>query len=170
MANTQKDVWLTLEYYEDKTSVLDGSNKRNPTKLFQNFYQAAQDLTTIDSAGPINPYYYLAFDADGFSNSEASSTGSLTVNLAATSEIIDLSDTAIGGDRLVICSLYIQNTGQDAVHSSAQLISRYTGTISSVGVSDQTVTWQISASIAKDKGQVPCRRIASDLIGRFEGY
>ena len=167
MANVEKDILMFLEYYADKASVLDSSNKRSPTKLWQNFYQPPQDLTGIDSAGPTSNFFYLAFDADGFGNSEASATGSLTINLAATAEIVDLTDTAITGDRLVICSLYIQNIGEESVHSSAQLISRYIGTIQSVSLTDETATWVVGPAISKNKAQVPCRKIASDLIGRF---
>jgi hypothetical protein len=83
--------------------------------------------------------------------------------------MVDLSDTAVGGDRLVICSLYIQNVGQDAIHSSATLISRYIGTINSVSMTDESINWSVGSSITKEKAQIPTRRVSSDLIGRFEG-
>ena len=169
MANTEKDLLVFLEYYADKSSVLDGSNKRNPTKLWQNFYQVAQSLTAVDSDGPTSDFFYLAFDASGFSSVQAARVADLSINLAATAEIVDLSDTAIGGDRLVIASLYIQNTGFDSVQSNAQLISRYIGTIDSVSLTSETATWSVSPAISKQKAQVPSRRISSDLIGRFEG-
>ena len=171
MANTQKDIMCFLEYYADKTSVLDGSNKRNPTNSYQNFYQSAQSLTGIDSdVGSTITYAYLAFDASGFGSVQASSLGDLSISLANTSEIWDLTDTAIGGDRLVIASMYIQNIGQDAMHSgSAQLISRYIGTIEQASMSDETAEWTVSPAISKQKAQVPTRRIASDLMGTFIG-
>ena len=167
MANTQKDLIIFLEYYADKSSVLDGSSKRNPTNSYQNFYQSAQSLSGIDSAVATGiEYNYLAFDADGFGSIEAASMGDLSVSIANTAEIWDLSDTAIGGDRLVIASMYIQNIGQESMHSgSAQLISRFIGTIESVKMTDETSSWTVSPAISKQKAQVPTRRIAASLLG-----
>ena len=155
------DILTFLEYYADKSSVLNGSGKRSPTNAYQNFYQSAQNLTA-DSA-----ITYLAFDASGFASTEASSISNLTINLAATASIIDLTDTAIGGDRLVIASLYTQSIGQDTFSNSASLICRFTGTIDNANVDDTTVTWTVSPAISKQKAQVPSRRISSDLMGRF---
>lgn len=169
MANTQKDIMCFMEYYADKSNVLDGSNKRNPTNSYQNFYQAAQSLSGIDSdvASGIE-YSYLAFDAKGFGSMEAGSVGSLAISLANTATIYDLTDTAITGDRLVICTLYQQNVGQDAVHSgSIQLVSRYIGTIEVCSMSDETSAWKISPALSKSKGQVPPRKVTSDLMGQF---
>ena len=112
-------------------------------------------------------FTYLAFDASGFASTEASSISDLTVNLAATANIIDLTDTAIGGDRLVIASLYIQSIGQDTFSNSASLVCRFTGTIDNASVNETSVTWTISPAISKQKAQVPSRRISSDLMGRF---
>jgi hypothetical protein len=168
MAN--KDIFVLFEYYADKTAVLDGSSKRSPTASFQNFYQTPQSIGSVDSdVASTVKYSYLAFDVDGFSVVEASSLGDLSINMAATGQMVDLSDTAVGGDRLVICSLYIQNVGQDAIHSSATLISRYIGTINSVSMTDESINWSVGSSITKEKAQIPTRRVSSDLIGRFEG-
>lgn len=171
MANTQKDIMCFMEYYSDKSSVLDGSNKRAPTNSWQNFYQSAQSLTGVDSdVGSTINYAYLAFEANGFGSIKASSVGDLSISLANTAEIFDLTDTAVTGDRLVIVSLYIQNIGQESVHAgSAQLISRYVGTIEAASMSDETAEWTISPAISKQKAQVPSRRISSDLMGRFTG-
>ena len=98
---------------------------------------------------------------------EANSITNLTLNIAATAAIVDLTNTAIGGDRLVIVSLYLQPIGQDALSNSASLIARFTGTIENASVSDTTVTWTVSPAISKQKAQVPSRRISSDLLGRF---
>ena len=102
------DILTFLEYYADKSSVLDGNGKRSPTNAFQNFYQQAQNQTADTAINQNVNFTYLAFDASGFSSTEAASISDLTINLAATANIIDLTDTAIGGDRLVIPSLYMQ--------------------------------------------------------------
>ena len=109
------DILTTLEYYSNKSNVLDGNNKRLPTSAFQNFYQPAQNLTADSEVNQSFNFTYLAFDADGFSSTEASSISNLSINLAATANIIDLTDTAVNGDSLVIVSLYIQNIGQESI-------------------------------------------------------
>ena len=161
------DILTFLEYYADKSSVLDSNNKRSPTNAYQNFYQSAQNLTADSAIDQNMNFTYLAFDASGFSSTEASSISDLTINIAATANIIDLTDTAIGGDRLVIASLYIQSIGQDTLSNSATLVCRFTGTIDSASLNDTTVTWTVSPAISKQKAQIPSKRISSDLMGRF---
>ena len=161
------DILTFLEYYADKSSVLNGSGKRLPTSAYQNFYQSAQNLTADAAIDQSFNFTYLAFDASGFASTEAASISDLTINLAATASIIDLTDTAIGGDRLVIASLYIQSIGQESFSNSASLVCRFTGTIDNASVNDTTVTWTVSPAISKQKAQVPSRRISSDLMGRF---
>ena len=54
------DILTFLEYYADKSSVLNSSNKRSPTNAYQNFYQSAQNLTAesdIDQSVNINYLY-----------------------------------------------------------------------------------------------------------------
>ena len=161
------DILTFLEYYADKSSVLDSNNKRSPTNAYQNFYQSAQNLTADSAIDQNMNFTYLAFDASGFSSTEAANINNLTINLAATANIKDLTDTAIGGDRLVIASLYIQSIGQDTFSNSATLVCRFTGTIDSASLNDTTVTWTVSPAISKQKAQIPSKRISSDLMGRF---
>jgi len=161
------DILTFLEYYADKSSVLNGSGKRSPTNAYQNFYQSAQNLTADSAIDQTINFTYLAFDASGFASTEASSISDLTINLAATASIIDLTDTAIGGDCLVIATLYTQSIGQDIFSNSASLVCRYIGTIDNANINDTTVTWTVSPAISKQKAQIPSRRISSDLMGRF---
>ncbi len=161
------DILTFLEYYADKSNVLNNAGKRLPTNAYQNFYQSAQNLTADSEAEQTVSYAYLAYDASGFASMEANSITNLTLNIAATAAIVDLTNTAIGGDRLVIASLYLQPIGQDALSNTASLIARFTGTIENASVSDTTVTWTVSPAISKQKAQVPSRRISSDLLGRF---
>ena len=161
------DILTFLEYYADKSSVLNNSGKRLPTNAYQNFYQSAQNLTADSAIDQSFNFTYLAFDANGFASTEAASITDLTINLAATASIVDLTDTAIGGDRLVIASLYIQSIGQDLFSNSASLVCRFIGTIDNASLNDTTVTWTVSPAISKQKAQVPSRRISSDLMGRF---
>tara|TARA_R100000773_G_scaffold44582_1_gene46336 strand:+ start:2396 stop:2902 length:507 start_codon:yes stop_codon:yes gene_type:complete len=161
------DILTFLEYYSDKSNVLDSNGKRSPTIAYQNFYQSAQNLTADTAIDQNMNFTYLAFDANGFASTEASDINNLTINLAATASIIDLTDTAMTGDRLVIVSLYTQSIGQDIFSNSASLICRYIGTIDSANINDTTVTWSVTPAISKLKAQIPSRRISSDLMGRF---
>ena len=163
MAN--HDILCFLEYYADRSSVLSGSN-RNPTYQWQNFYQSVQVLGSADSNAQ-GDYRYLAFDVDGFGSTEASSVNDLSVEIAATAEIVDITDTALGADNLVIASLYVQNAGSDAFHpSSAQLISRYIGSIEAASVTDTTVSWTVNPAINKLNPQVPNRKITANMVDK----
>tara|TARA_B100000212_G_scaffold315700_1_gene270039 strand:+ start:1902 stop:2408 length:507 start_codon:yes stop_codon:yes gene_type:complete len=161
------DILTFLEYYSNKNNVLNSSNKRSPSIAHQNFYQSAQNLTADSEIDQSIDFTYLAFDASGFASTEASNISDLTINLAATASIIDLTDSAIGGDSLVIASLYTQSIGQDAFSNTASLICRFNGTIENASINDTTVTWTVSPAISKQKAQVPSRRISSDLLGKF---
>ena len=115
-------------------------------------------------------FFYIPFTASGFALRAANSIGDLSIEIAATGDVIDITDTAIGTNRLVIASLYLQDAGMDAVDpGSAQLISRYIGGIDGAQVDDDSVSWTVSPMIDKTKPQVPTRKVASDLIGRFTG-
>ena len=161
------DILCFLEYYADRTNVLDGSNKRAPTKQWQNFYQEPQTLSVDSEAA--GSYFYLAFDADGFGSSEGGELNDLIVSIAATGELIDITDTAMAADNLIIASLYVQDVGSDSLDtSSAQLISRYYGQFSAAAVTDESISWTINPSINKMKAQVPFRVIDTDLIGEFD--
>jgi hypothetical protein len=164
----QYDLLCFLEYYADRNSVYSGG-KRTPTRRWQNFYQVPQDMSVIDSDVQ-GDFVYIPFSASGFSLRSANTIGDLTVEIAATGDIIDLTDSAIGTNRLVIASLYLQDAGKDSVDAaSAQLISRYIGGIDGATVDDKSVSWTVSPMVDKTNPQVPVRKIASDLIGRFTG-
>lgn len=161
------DILTFLEYYTDKNSVLNSSNKRNPNNAYQNFYQSQQILSADSDVNQATLFEYLAFDASGFASLVATGITDLKINLAATANIIDLTDTAINGDRLIIASLYTQTIGQETFSNSANLICRYIGTIDQAEINDTTVTWTITPAISKQKAQVPSKRLSSDLLGRF---
>ncbi len=161
------DILCFLEYYADRTSVLDGSNNRAPTNQWQNFYQDPQTLSVDSDA--TGSYLYLAFDIDGFGSSEGGEINDLSISIAATGELIDITDAAMAADNLIIASLYVQDVGSNSLDaSSAQLISRYYGQISGAAVTDESISWTVNPSINKIKAQVPFRVIDTDLIGRFD--
>jgi|TARA_Y100000401_G_scaffold111618_1_gene110057 hypothetical protein len=161
------DILTFLEYYSDKSNVLDSNGKRQPTLAYQNFYQTEQLLTADSEVNQSKQFNYLAFDASGFSSTEASGINKLTVNIAATADIIDLTDTIITGDILVIASLYIQSIGQENISNSANLICRYIGTIDNISINETTVKWIVTPAISRKKAQIPSKKISSDLMGRF---
>lgn len=161
------DILTFLEYYSDKSNVLDNSGKRLPSLAHQNFYQSEQTLTADSEVNQNTKFTYLAFDANGFSSTEAIGINKLTINIAATANIIDLTETTITGDVLVIASLYMQSIGQESLSNSANLICRYIGTIDNISIDETTVKWEVTPAISKKKAQVPSRKITSDLMGRF---
>lgn len=164
----QYDLLCFLEYYADRTSIYSGG-KRTPTRKWQNFYQEPQDLSVVDTDVQ-GDFVYLPFTASGFGSKPANSIGQLSIEIAATGDLVDLTDQAIGANRLVIASLYVQDAGNDSVDAaSATLISRYIGGIDGAEVSDVSVSWTINPVIERGTGQIPTRKIASDLIGRFTG-
>ena len=164
------DLLCFLEYYADRTSVYDVSTgKRAPTRRWQNFYQVPQDLSLVDSDVQ-GTFVYIPFTASGFTLRPANSIGELSIEIAATADIIDLTDAAIGANRLIIASLYLQDAGEDALDpASATLVSRYIGCIDGAAVDDASVNWSVSPVIDKSKPQIPTRKVAADLIGRFTG-
>ena len=159
------DILCFLEYFANRTSVLDASSKRSPTKQWQNFYPEDQLLSADSSA--TGEYRYLAFDAEGFGSSLASEVNDLKVEMAATGELIDITDQAIGADNLVIASLYIQNEGEPSFDAaSAQLISRYIGSIAAADISDESISWTVNPAIDTLKAQVPTKKIAPGMLMR----
>lgn len=163
------DIMCFLEYYADRTNVRDPiTGKRSPTAKWQNFFQVPQALvidTDIDGT-----YSYLAFNADGFGSTTAESVNNFQVDAAAIGYIVDLTEQAVSGDSLIIASLVIQDVGFDSIDSaSAEIISQYIGSIEVAGINDTAVSWTINPAIDKQKSQVPSRKIASNLIGRFTG-
>ena len=69
---------------------------------------------------------------------------------------------------MVIATLIVQDAGEDSFDaSSAQIINRYIGGIESASLNDTAVTWAVNPAIDKQRGQVPSRKITSDLMGRF---
>jgi len=163
------DIMSFLEYYEDRSNVRDPiTGKRAPQGQWQNFYQVPQIATIdtdIDSA-----YGYLAFEANGYGSTLAASVNNLTVSVAAIANIVDITESAMENDNLIIASLYIQDAGEDSFDgSSAQLISRYIGSIESASLGDEAVDWVINPSINKLKSQVPTRKITADMLLRVIG-
>lgn len=164
MAN--HDILCFLEYYADRSNVLSGS-KRNPTNQWQNFYIDKQQLGSADSAAQ-GDYVFLAFDVDGFGSVNASSIADLSVEIAATAEIIDITDAAVGSDNLIIASLYVQNIGSNAFDpSSAQLVSRYIGSIESASVTETSISWTVNPAIDKLNPQVPNRKITANMVDKI---
>jgi len=163
--STNYDILCFMEYYSDRTNVIN-SGFRRPTKQWQNFYQEGQKLGFADTESN-STYYYLAFDVDGFGSVDAASINNLTVELAATAEIVDITDDAMAADNLLIASLYIQTAGSDAFDpSSAVRISRYIGSIQESTLSDVSVSWTVNPAINKRNPQVPTRKITANMLNK----
>jgi hypothetical protein len=163
--STNYDILCFLEYFSDRSSVVSGG-LRTPTKQWQNFYQESQVLGSADTESN-STYYYLAFDVDGFGSIDAGSLNNLSVELAATAEIVDITDQAMAADNLLIATLYIQSAGSDSFDpSSATRISRYIGSIEESSLSDVSVSWTVNPAIDKRKPQVPTRKITAQMLNK----
>lgn len=161
------DILCFLEYYANRDSVVDGSGNRTPTKQWQNFYQVPQ-LLSVDSYAT-GKYNYLAFEITGFGSTEGSSINDLSITAAATGDLIDVTDAAMGANNLVIATLYIQDAGEDAFHAaSAQQISRYIGSIEDASVSETSVSWTVNPAVNKLEPQIPTRKVAADMLGKIK--
>ena len=164
------DIFGALEYYNDRSNVIDSeTSKRAPVRQWQNFFNSPQSIAVDTNV--TGDYSYLAFDVDGYGSTEAGSVADLRIKLAATADIIDLTDAAMAAtaEKLIIASLYIQTAGGEDVSGSATLVTRYIGVINAASVSDETVDWTVNPAINKLKAQVPSRKITSNMLGRFEG-
>lgn len=162
---TTYDILCFLEYFADRAAVVDGSGNRVPTNQWQNFYPENQFLAADSNA--TGEYSYLPFDAEGFGSSLAAEVNDLKVEMAATAQLIDITDQAIGDDNLVIASLYIQDEGETSFDaSSAQLISRYIGSITSANISDESINWTVNPAIDTLKAQVPTKKVAPGMLMR----
>jgi hypothetical protein len=84
------DLLCFLEYYADRNSVYSGG-KRTPTRRWQNFYQEPQDMSVIDNDVQ-GDFFYIPFSPSGFSLQAANSIGDLAIEIAATGDIVDLTD------------------------------------------------------------------------------
>ncbi len=159
------DTMCFLEYYADRANVVSGG-KRTPTRRFQNFFKIAEPLT-ID-ADIDGSFEFLAFDAEGFGSDEAGSINDFQLSLPGLGDIVDLTEAAVDADTLVIASLIIQPTGQNAIDPiNAEIISRYIGSIEAASMTDESVSWTVNPAIDKIKSQMPSKKISSDLVGRF---
>lgn len=160
------DIMCFMEYYADRTSVVDGSGIRTPTRQWQNFFQEGQKLGSADTSSN-STYYYLAFDAKGFGSTDAASVNDLRVNMAATADLIDVTDAAVTAETLVIASLYVQDTGSSSFDpSTAQLISRYIGSIDGASLNDTEINWTVNPAIDKLNPQVPTRKITAGMLNK----
>lgn len=164
------DIITFLEYYESRSSVFDSAvSKRTPTNQWQNFFQTKQQLGSSDSESD-GDYLYLAFDCQGFGSTVAASIGDLSVSLAATAQIVDITNSAIAADNLIVASLYIQDAGKTSFHNaSAQRVSFFIGTIEQASLTDTTVEWTVNPAINKLNPQVPTRLVTEDMMGKFLG-
>jgi hypothetical protein len=163
--STNYDILCFLEYFADRSSVVSGGY-RTPTSAWQNFYQEGQVLGNADSESN-STYYYLSFDVDGFGSTEGSSINDLSIEMAATVELVDITDAAMAADNLVIATLYVQTAGSDSFDaSSAQRISRYVGSLEEASISDTSISWTVNPAINKINPQVPTRKVSGSMLNK----
>jgi hypothetical protein len=164
------DIMCFIEYYDDKTAVYDPVTfKRIPQGQWQNFYQEPQ---TLDPAtyGIDTPYSYLPFNVDGFARVNASALSDLTVEIAAVSGIIDITDSALTKDNFIYAWLFMQPAGQNAIDPGTSFpIATYVGSIVEASVTDVAVRWTVGTGLSVLDPQVPTRKVTADMLLKNRG-
>ena len=163
---TNYDIMCFLEYYEDRNTIVNGAGLRTPTAQWQNFYQTAQTMSIDPNSSGIYPY--LGFSTRGFGACLASAMNDLDIEIVAIASIVDITETALMSDNLVIAYLYIQNAGQDAFDpGSAFLVNRYIGSIMEATIAETSVSWIVNPGINKLNAQVPTRKVTVDMLDKW---
>lgn len=163
------DIMCFVEYYEDKAAVYNPTfTKRVPQGQWQNFYQEPQ---TLDPAyGVDTPYSYLPFNVDGFARVNASSLNDLTIELAAVSGVIDITDSALTKDNFVYAWLFMQPAGQPALDPITSFsIALYVGSIVEASITDVAVRWTVSTGLSPLDPQIPTRKVTADMLLKNRG-
>jgi len=164
------DIMCFVEYYDDKSAVLDPVTfNRIPQGQWQNFYQEPQTLDPnlyyIDT-----PYSYLPFNVDGFARVNASALNDLTIELAAVSGVIDITDSALTKDNFVYAWLFMQPAGQSSLDpASSFMLALYVGSIVEASVTDVAVRWTVSTGLSPLDPQIPTRKITADMLLKNRG-
>ncbi len=158
------DIFCLMEYFSNRADV--PATGRSPVGQWQNFFQEPQTLGSQQEAS--GQYQFLAFDAEGFGSSEGSAINDVQVTMAATAEMMIVTENAMDQDNLIIIMLFTQSVGQDSiVEGTFTEISRYIGTLNSATATDETISWTINPAVNKMDPQVPPKKISADMLNQM---
>ena len=110
---------------------------------------------------------YQAFDADGITVGEMQSESSISIQLPATTTVIEVALQALNEARLAELELYEFNTllGNGTPQAGQRLIASYLGEVVGVQGGFTSIRLELGSSISPVGSQVPPRNYATQLIG-----
>jgi hypothetical protein len=110
---------------------------------------------------------YQPFDADGITAGEVQSESSISIQLPATTNVVEVVLQALNEARLAELRLYEFDTllGNSVPQTGQRLIASYLGEVVGVQGSFTSIQMQLGSSISPVGAQVPPRTFSTRLVG-----
>ena len=110
---------------------------------------------------------YQPFDADGITAGEVQSESSISVNLPATTNVMEVVLQALNEARLAELQVYEFDTilGNSTPQTGQTLIASYLGEVVGVSGGFTSIQMQLGSSLSPVGAQVPPRTFSTRLIG-----
>ena len=110
---------------------------------------------------------YQPFDADGITAGEVQSESSISIQLPATTNVVEVVLQALNEARLAELRLYEFDTllGNSVPQAAQMLIASYLGEVVGVKGSFTSIEMQLGSSISPVGAQVPPRTFSTRLVG-----
>lgn len=110
---------------------------------------------------------YQPFDADGITAGEVQSESSISIQLPATTNVVEVVLQALNEARLAELRLYEFDTllGNSVPQTAQRLIASYLGEVVGVKGSFTSIEMQLGSSISPVGAQVPPRTFSTRLVG-----
>ena len=121
--------------------------------------------TSVTYGGAV--WAYQSFDADGITAGEVQSESSISVQLPATANAVEVAVQALNEARLAELQIYEFDTllGNSTPQAGQTLIASYLGEVVNVSGSFTSIEMQLGSSLSPVGAQVPPRSFTSKLIG-----
>jgi len=110
---------------------------------------------------------YQPFDADGITAGEVQSESSISIQLPATTNVVEVVLQALNEARLAELRFYEFDTllGNSTPQAGQRLIASYLGEVVGVQGSFTSIEMQLGSSISPVGAQVPLRTFSTRLVG-----
>ena len=110
---------------------------------------------------------YQPFDADGITAGEVQSESSISIQLPATTNVVEVALQALNEARLAELRFYEFDTllGNSTPQAGQRLIASYLGEVVGVQGSFTSIEMQLGSSISPVGAQVPPRTFSTQLVG-----
>ena len=156
-----------LEVYYDKNSVISGG-VRTPQHQYQNHFGEAVPLFVDPLSSGVYPF--LAFDVEGFVSSFAAAESDFTVKIPGTAEMVQLTETLLVQQPLIIAFLYrFSGNALNWDSSTPILCTSFFGEFESADTDFISVTWTANSGFGRSNAQIPSAKLAGSIIQGTEG-